>query len=94
MCFIWGFHENKETKKKYIKSSKNGTVYYVDLYGEKWCCYEPFNILYVKYNQYLIDRNGSVLKISQMNQKGYEYSVYLYSDLQKEELKEKCDWRK
>ena len=82
MCVSYGGGMRiKKRKKSYIKHSKNGTWYYGEVTGDKWIHCEPFKILYFKYNQYLINRDGSYLKISQMNQKGYEYSVYLYNDL-------------
>ena len=73
----------KEKGKSYIKQSPNGTIYYLDRWGDKWYDCEPFKVLYIKYNQYLIDRNGSYIRISQMNQKEYEYSAYLYEDVKK-----------
>ena len=73
----------KERKKKFIRRCKNGTVFYIDTYGDRWSNCEPFKVLFVKHNQYLIDRNGCFLKISSMNEKGYEFSVYLFEDLKK-----------
>ena len=73
----------KPRKKKFIRKCKNGTIFYLDKWGSECCNCEPFNILYAKHNQYLMDRNGSVLRISQMNEKGYEFSAYLFDDLKK-----------
>ena len=73
----------KSRKKKFIRKCKNGTVFYIDKHGNEWCNCEPFKVLYIKHNQYLIARDGLVLKISQMNQKGYEFSAYLFDDLKK-----------
>lgn len=76
----------KSRKKRYLRDSKNYTIYYIDFWGEQRYRPEPFNILFFKYNQYLIDRNGTLLKISEMNDKGYEYSAYMLSDLVKDSL--------
>ena len=73
----------KERKKKFIRKSKNGTVFYLDKYGSNWCHCDPFKILYIKHNQYLFDRDGFVLKISQLNEKGFEVSAYLFEDIKK-----------
>ncbi len=73
----------KERKKKFIRRCKNGTVFYIDTYGDRWSNCEPFKVLFVKHNQYLMDRNGCFLKISSMNEKGYEFSAYLFEDLKK-----------
>lgn len=74
----------KKRKKRYIKGSKNYTIYVVNFCGEKWSGAELFNVLYFKYNQYLIGARETMLKISEMNDKGYEYSAYLLSDLIKD----------
>lgn len=66
----------KELKKSQVKRSKNGTIFYIDKYGDNWCNCEPYNIVRIKYNQYLIDKDGIVMKISEMNKAGYEYSVF------------------
>ena len=73
----------KERKKKFIRKCKNGTVFYIDTWGDNWSNCEPFKILYIKHNQYLINRDGSVLRISSMNENGYEFSAYLFEDLKK-----------
>lgn len=74
----------KPRKKKFIRQSKNGTIFYINKYGDRWYNCEPFKILYVKHNQYLISRDGSGLKISQMNEGGYEFSAYLFEDVKKD----------
>lgn len=74
----------KERKKKFIRKCKNGTIFYLDKWGNKWNNCEPFKILYIKHNQYLIDRDSFVLRISQINNKGYEVSVYLFEDIKKD----------
>lgn len=73
----------KERKKAFIRKCKNGTVFYLDTWGSKWNNYEPFNILYVKHNQHFINRDGFVLRISGIYDKGYEVSPYLFEDIKK-----------
>ena len=73
----------KERKKSFIRKCKNGTVFYLDKWGREWSHCEPFNVLYVKHNQYLVDRDGFVLRISEIYDKGYEVSPYLFEDVQK-----------
>lgn len=74
----------KKRKKRYVKDSKNYTIYVVDFCGEKWSGAELFGALYFKYNQYLIGTRETMLKISEMNDRGYEYSAYLLSNLIKD----------
>lgn len=74
----------KKRKKRYVKDSKNYTIYVVDFCGEKWSDAELFGALYFKYNQYLIGTRETMLKISEMNDRGYEYSAYLLSNLIKD----------
>lgn len=74
----------KKRKKRYVKDSKNYTIYVVDFCGEKWSGAELFGALYFKYNQYLIGARETILRISKMDDRGYEYSTYLLSDLIKD----------
>ena len=73
----------KERKKNFIHKSKNGTIFYLDKRGEKWNHCDPFKVLYIKHNQFLIDRDGFIIKISEIYDKGYEVSPYLFSDMKK-----------
>lgn len=70
----------KERNKRFLKESKNGTVFYINKWGNKWNYCEPFKILYIKHNQYLIDSEGYWIRISHMNRQGYEFSAYLGKD--------------
>ena len=73
----------KARKKSFVKKCKNGTIFYLDFWGENWGPrYEPFNIFYVKHNQFLIDRGGVVCRISEMNQKGWEFSAHTLKDFE------------
>lgn len=74
----------KPRKKKFIRKCKNGTVFYLDKWGSNWSHCEPFKILYIKHNQYLIDKDGFVLRISQINEKDFEVSAYLFEDIKKD----------
>ena len=74
----------KARKKKFLRQSKNGTIFYINKYGHKWYNCEPFKFLYAKHNQYLISRDGSYLKINQMNKDGYEFLAYLFTDVKKD----------
>ena len=73
----------KERKKSFIRKCKNGTVFYLDKWGSEWVCCEPSNVIWVKYNQYLVDRDGLVLRISEIYDEGYEVSPYLFEDVKK-----------
>lgn len=79
----------KSRKKKFIRKCKNGTVFYLDKWGNNWSHCEPFKILYIKHNQYFVDRDGFVLRISQINEKGYEVSAYLFEDIKKDDYADK-----
>ena len=74
----------KERNKRFLKESKNGTVFYLCKWGDKWSNCSPFKILYVKHNQYLIDSEGYWIKISHMNRQGYEFSAYLGREFRKD----------
>lgn len=71
----------KKRRKSFVKKSKNGTLFYLEKWGEMWNSCEPLNVLFVKYNGYLLDRNGYSIKISSLDDDGYEISAYLWTDV-------------